>query len=531
MPMLPPPPPAYLLLKGADVWTGEALRPGQAVVVKGSKILAVGPEGQLAKAHPKAQVVSLPGGTLLPGLIEGHAHVGGLGKLKAQVDLVGCQDLPEALGRVRVWGQAHPEGWVLGRGWDQNRWPTRAFPTALDLDRLTGTRPALLERVDGHAYWVNTAALDMAGITKDTPDPAGGTIHRDAEGRPTGILVDNAMLLVDKVVPAPSPAQTEAHLLAGLRALRAEGFTAVCDMGIGAADLAAYRNLATAGTLPIRVFAYLSHDQELMLKELKARPAKAVGWFQVQGVKFYLDGALGSRGARLLAPYADAAPSQGLWVTDPATVARDASITLRSGYQPAIHAIGDAANRAALDLLEQARRKAQNHVLPRIEHAQIVTAEDAARFGKAGIVASVQPVHCTSDHSWTPLRLGPERVGEAFPWRRFLEGKALLAFGSDAPVEDPNPFVSLAAAQTRQDPEGDPPGGFLPDQRLSPEEALSAYTAWNAKALGRADLGVIRAGAVADILWVNHTLPTSDAGALRKLRPGRLWVNGLEITP
>ncbi|HJV21788.1 MAG TPA: amidohydrolase [Holophagaceae bacterium] len=531
MPMLPPPPPAYLLLKGADVWTGEALRAGQAVVVKGHKILAVGPEATLAKAYPKATVVDLKGGTLLPGLIEGHAHVGGVGRLKAQVDLVGCQDLPEALGRVRVWGAAHPEGWLVGRGWDQNRWPTRAFPSASDLDRLTGTRPAVLFRVDGHALWANTAALTLAGIGRDTPDPEGGRILRTEAGLPTGILVDNAMGLLEKVLPTPTGAQVEATLLAGLKALRAEGFTAVCDMGITAADLAAYRHLATAGTLPIRVFAYLSHDRDLMLRELKAPRPKAAGWFQIQGVKFYMDGALGSRGARLLAPYADAPETSGLWVTDPALVARDAAITLRSGYQPALHAIGDAANRAALDLLAQARKKAQNHVLPRIEHAQIVTAADAARFGAIGVVASVQPVHCTSDHSWTPTRLGPDRTPEAFPWRRFLEGKALLAFGSDAPVEEANPFVSLAAAQTRQDPEGDPPGGFLPDQRLTPEEALMAYTAWNARALGRTDLGMIRAGAVADLLWVEGTLPNADAAALRKMRPGRLWVNGVETAP
>ncbi len=531
MPMTPPPPPAYLMLLGADLWTGEALKSGEAVVVKGGKVVAVGDPAKLAKAHPRAEVVTLKGGTLLPGLIEGHAHVAGLGRLKRTVDLVGCQDLPEALGRIRTWMERHPEGWLVGRGWDQNRWPSRAFPTARDLDRLTGSRPAMLQRVDGHAIWVNSAALALAGIDAKTPDPAGGRILRDGEGHPTGILVDNAADLVARLMPTPTGAEVEATLLEGLRSLRSDGFSAVCDMGIGAPELAAYRHLAATGALPIRVFAYLSHEPGLLLHELKQPRPKAVGWFQVQGVKFYLDGALGSRGARLLAPYADAPETQGLWVTDPATVARDAAITLLSGYQPAIHAIGDAANRAALDLLEPARKKARNTVLPRIEHAQIVTAEDAARFGQLGVVASVQPVHCTSDHAWTPSRLGPARTPEAFPWRRFLEGGALLAFGSDAPVEDANPFVSLAAAQTRQDPEGNPPGGFLPDQRLTPEEALMAYTAWNAKALGRTDLGIIRPGAVADLLWVETSLPTSEASVLRNTRPARLWVNGQEFRP
>jgi predicted amidohydrolase YtcJ len=233
----------------------------------------------------------------------------------------------------------------------------------------------------------------------------------------------------------------------------------------------------------------------------------------------------------MLAPYADEPTTKGLWVTDPAKVAADAAITLRAGYQPAIHAIGDAANRAALDLLEAAMKKHRGTLPPRIEHAQIVTAEDAARFGRLGVVASVQPVHCTSDHSWTPARLGPERVSEAFPWRRFVEGGALLAFGSDAPVEDANPFISLAAAETRQDPQGDPPGGFLPEQRLSRYEAVRAYTTGNATALGHTkELGTIQKGAVADILWVQVPLAEITSESLRKVKPGRLWVNGVEAS-
>jgi predicted amidohydrolase YtcJ len=301
-------------------------------------------------------------------------------------------------------------------------------------------------------------------------------------------------------------------------------------MGVGARELAAYRRLAATGTLPIRVFAYLNHDHALMLRELKAPRAKQLSFLQVQGVKFYLDGALGSRGARLLAPYADEPSTSGLWVTDPIKVGQDATITLRAGYQPAIHAIGDAANHAALELLAKALKKGRGGLPPRIEHAQIVTAEDAAQFGRLGVVASVQPMHCTSDHSWTPARLGPQRVNEAFPWRRFLNGGALLAFGSDAPVEEPNPFAGLAAAETRQDASGNPPGGFLPDQRLTRLEAVRAYTAGNAQALGRAkDLGTLEKGAVADLLWVQAPLGGLSPEALRKLRPGRLWVNGVEV--
>ncbi|WP_306591842.1 amidohydrolase [Geothrix sp. 21YS21S-4] len=526
---LPPPPPAQILA-GADLWTPEGPQRGQAVAVRKGRILAVGTPEALAKAYPAARRTDLPGGTLLPGFIEGHAHVGGLGALGRKVDLTGMADLPATLARIRAWADAHPAGWLEGRGWDQNRWPSKAFPKALDLDAFTGSRPVFLQRVDGHAAWVNSAALALAGIGPTTPDPAGGRILKDKFGRPTGILLDAAVELIRKRIPAPVPAEVEARLKAGLEALRAQGFTAVADMGIEAPELAAYRRMAAAGTLPIRVFAYLSHDHDLMLRELKQPRARALSFFQVQGVKFYLDGALGSRGARLLAPYADEPATQGLWVTEPAKVAADATATLRAGYQPAIHAIGDAANRAALDLLAQAQRKGRGSLRPRIEHAQIVTAEDAARFGKLGVVASVQPVHCTSDHAWTPARLGPARLAEAFPWRTLVNGGALLAFGSDAPVEDPNPFLGLAAAETRQDPEGNPPEGFLPAQRLTRAEAIGAYTAGNAAALGRAkDLGVLRKGAAADLLWVQAPVGNLSPADLRKLRPGRLWVNGAEV--
>jgi hypothetical protein len=332
-------------------------------------------------------------------------------------------------------------------------------------------------------------------------------------------------------VPKPTDAELEAQLKEGLLSLRSEGFTAVADMGILGPELAVYRRMAKAGTLPIRVFAYLAHDHELLIKELRQSRSKKLSFFQVQGVKFYMDGALGSRGARLLAPYTDEPTTKGLWVTDPAKVAADAATTMRAGYQPAIHAIGDAANRAALDLLAIAMKRGKGALPPRIEHAQIVTSEDAARFGKLGVVASVQPVHCTSDHSWTPARLGPERLNEAFPWRNFLNGGALLAFGSDAPIEAANPFIALAAAETRQDPQGQPQGGFLPDQRLSRLEAVRAYTTGNATALGHAkELGILQKGAVADLLWVQVPLSEISPETLRKVKPGRLWVNGVEVS-
>ncbi|MBL0313169.1 MAG: amidohydrolase [Holophagaceae bacterium] len=528
------PPPSIVLLMGADIWLDDGriagARTSQAVALRGPRIVAVGPVAQLVKRYPKASKVELKGGTLLPAFTEGHAHVGGLGTSKLEVDLSGTKDAKEAADRVLAWSTAHANGWLKGRGWDQNRWPGKSFPAASQLDAVSGNRPAFLVRVDGHAAWVNSAALRLAGISATTPDPKGGRILRGEKDDPSGILVDSAVDLVSKLIPMPTESERREQLLEGLRELRNEGFAAVSDMGVSLEELAAYRALALEGALPIRVFAYLGHDPKLLLQELKHPRSKATSFFQVQGVKFYMDGALGSRGARLNQPYSDEKTTSGLWVTEPGIVERDAITTTKAGYQPAIHAIGDAANRKALDILAAAQKSSPGAMPPRVEHAQIVDPADASRFGKLGIIASVQPVHCTSDHAWTPARLGPARVHEAFPWRTFLKGGAVLAFGSDAPVEGPNPYISLAAAETREDPEGDPPGGFLPDQKLTRTEALRAYTLGNARALGRQDMGSIKKGAVADLLWVQAPILALSPAELRRLRPGRMWVNGAEVS-
>ncbi len=530
--LMAPPPPSIVLITGADLWLDDGrtaeVKTSQAVALRGSRIMDVGPEAQLMNRYPKAARVELKGGTLLPAFTEGHAHVSGLGIAKLEVDLSGTKDSAGAADRVKAWSAAHGDGWIKGRGWDQNRWPGKSFPTFSELDAATGSRPAFLVRVDGHAAWVNSAALRLAGISATTPDPQGGRILRDAKGNPTGVLVDGAVDLVSRLIPMPTESERRKQLLEGLRELRNEGFAAVADMGVSLQELAAYRALASENALPIRVFAYLAHDPELLLQELKQPRSRATAFFQVQGVKFYMDGALGSRGARLTLPYSDEPTTSGLWVTEPDKVQRDVTITMKAGYQPAIHAIGDAANRKALEILEAAKQSARSTIPPRIEHAQIVDAADSSRFGKAGIIASVQPVHCTSDHAWTPARLGPGRVNEAFPWRAFLSGGAVLAFGSDAPVEDPNPYITLAAAETREDPEGHPPGGFLPDQKLTRVESLRAYILGNARALARKEMGRIHKGALADLLWVSSPILALSPRELRSLRPGRLWVNGVE---
>ncbi len=536
---LPPAPPAIRLLSGARLWVDDGreggFQDGQAVAIRGSRILAVGAAADLAKRYPKAIRIALKGGSLMPGFIESHAHIGELGAMARQADVTGLTSEAAVLAAVKAWCAANPRGWVRARGWDQNLWPGQAFPGLKELDAITGDRPAYLDRVDGHAAWVNSAALKLAGVTKDTPDPKGGRYLRDAEGNPTGVLLDMAKDLMWRRIPKRTLAEAEADLLAGLRKLEALGFTSADDLDVPALDLQAYRALQAKGKLPIRVFAYLHRDDQTAVKAELSKPrTKALAFFQVQGVKFYMDGALGSRGARLLAPYADEPSSSGLWVMDPAMVRKDALAVMKAGYQPALHAIGDAGNRAALDLLE-ADLEALGHrpdAPPRVEHAQIVTDEDASRFGKLGIVASVQPMHCTDDHAWTPTRLGADRAHEAYPWRRFLQGGATVCFGSDAPIADANSFLAIPAAETRQDIHGDPPGGFNGDQRMTREEAIRAYALAGARALGReGQLGQIKAGAAADLLWVDADLSALTPEAVRAVKPGRLWIAGTEAEP
>lgn len=530
---VPPPPPDPVLLTGASVWIDDGrqaeARAGHAVLLLGGRILEVGPAERIAKAHPKARRIDLPGGTLLPGLIEGHAHVEGVGMLATRVNLAGIADFPKVLEAVKAWAEAHPQGWIRGRGWDQNLWARKEFPTARDLDAVTGDRPAVLGRVDGHALWANTAAMKAAGITAQTADPEGGRILRDAAGQPTGVFIDAAEALVERAMPPSSFEQRAENLRGGLLALRRLGFTSVADMGCEARALEAYRSMATAGTLPIRVFAYLNNSPALIQKELAAPWSREVGLFQVQGVKLFLDGALGSRGARMLEPYADEPSTRGLWVEKPEEVKAVLRQTLKAGYQPAVHAIGDASNHEMVEMALSLGKDFPKGLRIRDEHSQIVAEADARRFGPARLVASVQPIHLADDHAWTPRRLGSARMVEAFPWRTFQKSGATLCFGSDAPVADPNPFPGLAAAESRQDAEGRPERGFLPEHRLTRAEAIRAYTRGNAEVLGHPDLGVLRAGAVADLLWVKAPVQSLPLKDLRALKPARLWVNGVEV--
>ncbi len=488
---------AVRIYAGPDFWTGDPAFPvAKAVAVdRDHRVLEL--YGVVPRDTPW-EIVRLPGELALPGLHDAHLHVSGIGRLKEQVVLNDAASTAEAAQTVREWALNRPEVRIIrGRGWDQSRWPGGAFPTWEDLEGVTA-RPVYLRRVDGHAAWLNRAMLELAGIDRHTPDPAGGRIMRDDLGNPTGVLIDNAIDLLDPVLPDPTLAERERWLLAGLEACADAGLVAVHDMGQVPAVAAIAQDLADRGLLPIRLFGYLEGSHERTFEVLGTHRGGAL--YEVRGVKYYADGALGSRGALLLADYSDEPGHRGLPVTDPETLSDRVAEVHRRGFQTAIHAIGDAGNRMALDAIAHAQRGEVNPLRRhRVEHAQVVHPDDFSRFVKLGAIASMQPTHCTSDMRWAEDRVGPERVKGAYAWRTFAVLDVPTPFGSDAPVEDWNPLPGVWAAVTRQDADEQPAGGWYPEQRLDWEEAVRGFTEAAAYAVGReGELGRLSPGYVFD---------------------------------
>ena len=481
-PARPPADKATLVFVGGDVVTNDPAAPRvTGLALRGNRVLAVGDDAAVrALAGPETRVVELAGATVTPGLVDGHCHLYGMGTANELVNLKGLASEQAAADAARAAAAGRPPGeWLLGRGWDQNPWGGE-FPTRASLDAALGERPAALRRVDGHAAWVNTAALAIAGITRATPDPAGGKIVRDASGEPTGVLVDAAMDLVDQHVPAPSRDARERRIRAAADLAVSVGLTGVHEMGIDDETVAVYRQLAAAGELPLRVNAYLegSPATAKALAEREVEPDDGDAYFALAGMKLFADGALGSRGAALAADYADEAGNRGLWVTEPATLREAVVAATSAGWQVATHAIGDAAVAATLDAYEAAEATQQGTDLRlRVEHAQIMTPADIERMARLGVLASMQPTHATSDMPWAEARLGPERIEGAYAWRSVLSAGGLIVAGSDFPVEEVSPMFGLYAAVTRQDPTGSPAEGWYPAQRMTMDEAIFAFTA------------------------------------------------------
>lgn len=473
------------------------------------------------------------GATLLPGLIDAHGHVAGYGQALAGIDLTGSRTEAEAVARVAdaVAKNDGDDGWLSGDGWNQVLWPTQAFPNRQSLDRVTGKRPTVLYRVDGHAMWVNSVVLALAGIDNETADPEGGQILRDASGAATGVLIDNAMALVSSQLPASSEIAVKATLERALQSLASKGLTTVHDAGVGASDLLAYRALHAEGRMPIRSYVMLSVLDPANDEQLAAGPYRSAdGLLSVRSVKISADGALGSRGAALHADYSDQPGHRGLLLLSEADLARHMQRSAAAGYQVNVHAIGDLANTRVLDEFERLNRDSTSRALRhRVEHAQILRPDDIARFKSLGVIASVQPTHATSDKNMAGDRLGEARLEGAYAWQTLFESGARLAGGSDFPVEPPDPFYGLHAAVTRQDRDGKPPGGWRVGEALSRNQALSlftedaAYAGHAEKRIGRllpdyaADFILVRDDFFAvprEQLWQNKVIATVVGGKL-----------------
>jgi predicted amidohydrolase YtcJ len=496
------------------------------------RALAISDDGKVRQVieHPElvrlagiTQTIDGGGRTLLPGLIDAHGHVLGLGFSALQLDLVGTSSLDDLKQRLRAYAVAHPDArWILGRGWNQELWPVKAFPTAADLDSVVPDRPVVLERVDGHAIVANSAAMKAAGVTAQTPSPAGGRIEN-------GLFVDNAIDLIGKAVPPATAAENDAALAKAQDILLSYGVTGVGSMSTSLADWQAMRRAGDGGRLNLRLMVYA--DELKLLGDVPHPTAWLYGdKLRMIGIKFYADGALGSRGAWLKQPYADKPESRGLQFHSDGELSDLHSRAAAAGFQIATHAIGDAANAQVISSYEQLSKRYGTDRRWRIEHFQIADPADIPRLAPAGIIASMQPTHQTSDRLMAERRLGPDRLAGAYAWQSVLRSGARLAFGTDFPVESPNPFPGLAAAISRQDMEGQPPGGWIPSERVTLEQALDAYTRGAAYAGFAEDrIGSLQPGKWADFVIVDRDPTQVDAQSLGRTQVLETWVAGKKV--
>ncbi|WP_324261231.1 amidohydrolase family protein [Altererythrobacter sp. H2] len=470
------------------------------------------------------------GAYLIPGLIDAHLHVMGIGFGALTLDLSDTASLAEAQARIAEYAAANPSRrWIIGRGWNQEKWGLGRFPTAADLDAAVADRPVWLERVDGHAGWANTRALELAGVTAATRDPAGGRIERIGRTQaPAGVFIDAASQLVQRVVPVPSPGDRDVALSMAQDILLANGITAAADMGTSIEDWQSFRRAGDAGALKVRIMSYAGGPEAM---ELIGGPGPSPWLYQdrlrLNGVKLYLDGALGSRGAWLKQPYADDPGNRGLPLASPSQLRNMMSRAALDRFQIAVHAIGDAANAEILATIDELAPTYVGERRWRIEHAQIVDPADLAAFARHGVIASMQPVHQTSDRLMAEARLDPPRLEGAYAWKSIAETGAVLAFGSDAPVESSDPFAGLAAAFTRQDADAQPFGGWFPNQRVTRESALWGFTYGGAYAgFAESRFGRLAPGLWADFALIDRDPLLATPQELRTTQVLQTWVGG-----
>lgn len=501
--------------------------------------LLISPEGKVLKLLKRGDKrpekldwkEDLKGRTVIPGMVDGHGHVMNLGFRALALDLSGTTSLAQAQDAIRRYAAENGQrSWLTGGGWNQESWALGRFPTAAELDAATGDKPAWFVRADGHAGWANSAAMRIAGVTPATKSPAGGRIEM-AAGKPGGVFVDAAMALIEKALPRPTPRDRNAAFIKAQDILLSQGVTASADMGTTLDDWMTYRRMGDLGILRMRIMSYADGvDVALQVGGSGPTPWLYGDKLRMGGIKLYLDGALGSRGAWLKAPYADAPETTGLPFLTDAQLLNSIARGAMDDFQLALHAIGDRANGQALDAIQEVSDTYKGDRRWRIEHAQIVDPADLPRFGQLGVIASMQPVHQTSDRTMAEARVGPQRLAGAYAWKSMLNNKARLAFGSDYPVESPSPFAGWAAAFTRQDAQGQPFGGWRPQEAVSREQAWRAFTTDAAYAgFGEKKFGHLAPGMRADFLVIDRDPLLAAPAELRATIVFETWVGGERV--
>lgn len=515
----------------AKIYDGHQFLSADAMISEHGRLLSIGQSAEIIKRlNPNDTVLNLNGALVTPGFIEAHAHLLGIGQSVLKLDLRGLQ-LKQILEKIKHQSTRQaPASWIKGRGWDQNLWPNKAFPHAIMLDALSLKHPVYLHRVDGHAAWVNTIALGMAGITKNTPDPDGGQIIRDAHGQPTGVLIDNAINLIAKLIAEPSKQELEHYLELGVKQALSFGITSFHDAGASRKTLDLYQEKARLNQLELRIYAMIDgEDSKLVNDYLAMGPQITSDYLAIRSIKYFADGALGSRGASLLSDYHDQPGAKGLMLISHHDLANKTSLALKKGFQVATHAIGDQANRMVLDAYQQAlSENPTGDYRLRIEHAQLIDPRDHQRLKQLSVIASMQPIHCTADMAWVVERLGPDRLTErAYPWRSLLKQGVILAFGSDGPVEPINPIKGLYAAVSRSDEAGLPENGFMPEQKLSLKEALTGFFSGAAWAeFNERHKGKLAPGYMADFVVWNEDILHARKSAFLAAHPIMTVVGG-----
>ena len=522
-----------LIVLNARIYTVDNARPmASALAVKDGRIVFIGSDSEArVLGRNNARIVDLKGHTVIPGMVDAHAHLLGLATSLRNVLLAGSRSYDEVIRRVTERARTMKPGeWVEGRGWDQNLWPDKAFPTHDALSRATPDNPVVLRRIDGHAILANAMAMRLAGITAATKDPEGGKIVRLPNGDPSGVFVDNASGLVSRRIPSSTDATLRDATLAAVSEANRWGLTGIHDAGESRRAIEIFESLAREGRFNLRDYVMVS-DNDADIRYYTGRgPRNGLygGRIWVRAIKTYADGALGSRGAALLTAYSDDPGNTGLLVSQPAHLQQVAELGLKSGFQVNTHAIGDRGNRVALDAFAAALRAVPtaDHRF-RIEHAQVLSPQDIPRFSQLGVIPSMQASHQTSDMRWAEARVGPQRIRGAYAWRSLLNTGVVIPNGSDFPVEEVNPLISFHSAVTRQDATNWPAGGWYPDQVMTRDEALRAMTIWPAyAAFQEKELGSLTPGKYADFVVLDRDIMQVPPTEILSTRVEATYIGG-----